>query len=158
MKFGRNIYYGCVHAYINFQVHISITFGHIAKKTVFRYFTCQAITPLLFILLGWFLVSECIWLIRPGIFFILRMEAFIWPWCRVFDPFAKKSQKYQFYMIYLPIKPNLLYLALSNLIYILLSYVWMYCNKFIYIDYEDFQIWTPWQKLQICLFVQSGFK
>ena len=159
IKFGRNIYHGVVHAYVNFQVHISISFGRIAKKPVFRYFTCQAITPLLFILWGWFLVSECIWLIRPGFFFILRMEPFIWPWCRVFNPFPKKSQKYHFYIIYLPIKPSLLYLSLSKYIYIyiLLSYVWMCCNKIIHITWEDFQIWTPWREWQIWIFARSVF-
>ena len=122
MKFGMNIHLRCIHAYVHFQVHISITFRRITKKPVFRYFTCQAITPLLFMLLGWFLVSECIWLIRPGVFFILRMEAFIWPWCRVIDHFAKKTHKYQFFMIYLPITPNLLYLPLSKCIYIYIYY------------------------------------
>ena len=65
MKFGRNIYHGCVHSFVKFQVHIFIIFGRIAQKTVFQIFSWQAITLLIFRLLGWFLVGKCVWLIHP---------------------------------------------------------------------------------------------
>ena len=94
-------------------VYNFIIVGHIANKPDFAYIPYPAITPLFFIWLRQFMVVKCILSIRPGIFFILRMKAFISIWCQVFS----KCTELFFHFISLQIKPNSFHLPLPKMIY-----------------------------------------